>query len=196
MAPRSEALNRRLRGESRARIIEHALRLFAEHGYDRTSVKMIAEAAGIAQGLLYNYFESKEHLLREIFAQSMRDVHESFAEAEAAGTPEERIERLIQASFQVLRRNERFWRLSYGVRMQAPVLAALGEEVPRWAETIRATLEDFFREAGAAAPALEAAILFALIDGVSQHYVLDPESYPLDAVADHIVASYRRGGES
>ncbi|HEV2130979.1 MAG TPA: TetR/AcrR family transcriptional regulator [Longimicrobiaceae bacterium] len=194
MAPRSEALNERLRGESRAKILEHALRLFAEHGYDRTSVKMIAEAAGIAQGLLYNYFESKEHLLREIFAQSMRDVQESFAEAEASGSAEERIERLIRASFAIVRRHEPFWRLSYGVRMQAPVLAALGDAVPRWTETIRATLEGYFREAGAQAPDLEAAILFALIDGVSQHYVLDPESYPLDAVAERIVASYRRGG--
>ncbi|MGI9182101.1 MAG: TetR/AcrR family transcriptional regulator [Longimicrobiaceae bacterium] len=196
MAPRSEVLNQRMRGESRAKIVEHALRLFAEHGYDRTSVKMIAESAGIAQGLLYNYFESKEHLLREIFAQSMRDVHESVTEAEAADTPEERIERLVRASFQVLRRNQQFWRLSYGVRMQAPVLAALGDEVLHWAETIRATLEGYFNEAGVDVPAVEAAILFALIDGVSQHYVLDPESYPLDEVIERVVASYRRGGDS
>ncbi len=194
MAPRSEALNERLRAESRAKILEHALRLFAERGYDRTSVRMIAEAAGIAQGLLYNYFESKEHLLREIFAQSIRDVQDSFAEAEAAGRAEERIERLIRASFAIVQRHEPFWRLSYGVRMQASVLAALGEEVPRWTETIRETLEGYLREAGAEAPALEAAILFALIDGVSQHYVLDPENYPLDAVAERIIASYRRSG--
>lgn len=193
MSPRSEALNERMRAESRAKIIEHALRLFATQGYDRTSVRMIAGAAGIAQGLLYNYFESKEQLLREIFEQSMRDVQESFAEAEAAGPPEERTEQLIRASFRVLRRNEHFWRLSYGVRMQASVLAALGGEVPRWTESIHRTLEGYFREAGAAEPAREAAILFALIDGVSQHYVLDPESYPLDAITERIVEIYRPG---
>ncbi len=192
MAPRSEELNEQLRAESRARIIEHALRLFARHGYDRTSVKMIAQAAEISQGLLYNYFESKEHLLREIFEQSMRDVYASFAEAEIARTAEERIERLVRSSFRIVRSHELFWRLSYGVRMQALVLEALGEEVPRWADTIRETLEGYFREAGAAQPELEAAILFALIDGVVQHYVLDPEHYPLDAVTERIIALYRR----
>jgi hypothetical protein len=39
-------------------------------------------------------------------------------------------------------------------------------------------------------PAIEAAILFALIDGVSQHYLLNPDDYPLQAVIDTLVAKY------
>jgi hypothetical protein len=39
---------------------------------------------------------------------------------------------------------------------------------------------------------LEAAVLFATIDGVSQHYALDPERYPLDAVAERIISRYDR----
>jgi hypothetical protein len=39
-------------------------------------------------------------------------------------------------------------------------------------------------------PRLEAVILFALIDGVSQHYVLTPDDYPLEQVAARIVAAY------
>lgn len=191
MSPRSPELNERLRAASRARIVEHALRLFAEHGYERTSVKMIAGAAGVSQGLLYNYFEGKDALLRAIFEASMGDVAASFAAAEAEPDPARRIEALIRASFDILRRNRLFWRLSYGVRMQAAVLEGLGDRIHQWTAAIRATLERFLRETGADDPEVEAAILFALIDGVSQHYVLDPEHYPLDDVAARIVEMYR-----
>ena len=53
------------------------------------------------------------------------DVRASFALADAA-PPSERLERLVRGSFEILRRNMPFWRLSYGVRMQPAVLAGLG----------------------------------------------------------------------
>ena len=122
----------------------------------------------------------------------MADVRASFAEAEAEGTPRERIERLVRASFAILRRRETFWRLSYGVRMQEAVLAGLGDRVLAWTGEIRGVLEGYLRAAGFPDPETEAALLFALIDGVSQHYVLDPGRYPLDAVIERIVARYRQ----
>ena len=191
MSPRSAATNERLRGESRARIIEHALALFAEHGYDGTTIKMIAESAGISQGLIYAHFAGKDALLVEIFEQSMHDVQASFAHADAGGTPRERLERLIRGSFEVLRRNERFWRLSYGVRMQATVLHHIGaERLNGWTAAIRQTLRRYLAEAGVPDAEVEAELLFALIDGVSQHYVLEPRRYPLDAVVERVVARY------
>lgn len=192
MSPRSEEQNRKLREESRARILDAALELFARHGYEATSVRMIAGAAGVSQGLMYNYFGGKDDLLRALFERSIRDVRESFARAGAGGGAEERVERLVRAALGVVRENLRFWRLSYGVRMQGAVLAGLGGALHEWAAEIVATLEGLFRDAGTDAPETEAAILFALIDGVAQHYALDPERYPLDAVADRIVLHYRR----
>lgn len=190
MSPRTNEQNETLRADSRARILDHALRLFAEHGYEATSVRMIAQAAGIAQGLLYNYFTSKDQLLYAIFEQSMADVRESFAQAEDARDPRPQIERLIRGSFAMVRHHRLFWQLSYSVRMQRAVLAGLGDDLHAWTATIRMTLEGYFRAAGAAEPAIEAAILFAVIDGVAQHYVLDPERYPLQAVEDMLVAKY------
>lgn len=49
--------------ERRTQLIETALALFAEKGMENTSIKDIAEAAGVAQGLLYHYFRSKDDLL-------------------------------------------------------------------------------------------------------------------------------------
>jgi AcrR family transcriptional regulator len=189
MAPRSAEQNEARRADSRRRIMEHALAQFGQHGYDRTTIRMIAESAQISQGLLYRYFASKEALLQALFEQSMEDVRVAFAAADA-GPASGRLERLIRTSFQVLRENAQFWRLSYGVRMQAAVLEVLGEQTQAWMLEIRRTLERYLRAAGVASPKLEALILFALIDGVSQHYVLDSAQYPLDRVIDRIVAEY------
>ncbi len=58
-------VNRRQQAEQRrAQLIDTALGVFAEKGVEGTTVKDLAEAAGVAQGLLYHYFRSKEDLLR------------------------------------------------------------------------------------------------------------------------------------
>lgn len=104
MSPRTAEQNEQIRATTRQRLIGAALALFAEHGYQGTSVRMIAEAAGVAQGLLYSHFEGKQALLHAIFEESVGDVRESFAIADAA-PPGERLERLIRGSFAVLERN-------------------------------------------------------------------------------------------
>src|SRR5262245_15146311 len=108
LMPRTAVQYQALRGESRARILEAALDVFARLGYEGASVRLIARQAGVAQGLLYNYFESKEQLLRAIFERGMRDVQASFEAAEVGGDPPERLERLIRHSFATVRQNLRF----------------------------------------------------------------------------------------
>lgn len=68
------------------RLLAAATRLFAEQGYDRTSVQEIVEAAGVTKGALYHYFGSKEDLLQEVYARVLRLQQErldAFADAEA-----------------------------------------------------------------------------------------------------------------
>lgn len=176
--------------ERRERIVSSALRLFGEHGYSTTSVRMIAEAAGVSQGLLYNYFAGKEALLRAIFERGVAQVAESFEAASCGATVRERLERLVRASFALVRENLPFWRLSYQVRLQRGVLESLGEEVGEWSDSVRLHLEELLAAAGSRSPALEARLLFAAIDGVAQHYALDPERYPLDAVVSALIERF------
>ncbi|MFA1545342.1 TetR/AcrR family transcriptional regulator [Actinomadura chokoriensis] len=55
------------RSEVERRILDAALRLFAEHGFDGTSVQGIVAAAEVTKGALYHYFDSKDDLLYEIY---------------------------------------------------------------------------------------------------------------------------------
>ncbi len=53
---------------TRAHILATALQLFREHGYESTSMRAIAEKAGVSVGNAYHYFESKEHLVQAFYA--------------------------------------------------------------------------------------------------------------------------------
>ncbi|MFB6607235.1 TetR/AcrR family transcriptional regulator [Streptomyces noursei] len=68
------------------RLLATATRLFAEQGYDRTSVQEIVDAAGVTKGALYHYFGSKEDLLHEVYGRVLRLQQERldrFADADA-----------------------------------------------------------------------------------------------------------------
>ncbi len=58
-----EGWRARKRRQTRQRIADAGLRLFLEHGFEKTTVDAIAEAAGIARRTFFHYFDSKEALL-------------------------------------------------------------------------------------------------------------------------------------
>lgn len=65
---------RTLRGEqTRAQILEAALALFRDHGYEGTTMRAVARAAGVSVGNTYYYFASKEHLIQEFYARTHRE---------------------------------------------------------------------------------------------------------------------------
>jgi AcrR family transcriptional regulator len=57
-----------------AEVVDAAARVFAEHGYDQTSVPDLAGALGMATGSLYHYFRSKEELLIAICDRLMEPL--------------------------------------------------------------------------------------------------------------------------
>jgi AcrR family transcriptional regulator len=68
------------------RLIGAATRLFADQGYQRTTVQEVVAAAGVTKGAMYHYFASKEDLLYEIYRGILAvQLHrlQAFAEAEA-----------------------------------------------------------------------------------------------------------------
>ena len=73
--------------DKRRRILDAAIRVFAEHGYHGARVGDIAEDAGVAHGLLYHYFASKDDVLRTIFLENWGALIARFRAVEAADEP-------------------------------------------------------------------------------------------------------------
>jgi TetR/AcrR family transcriptional regulator, fatty acid metabolism regulator protein len=55
--------------DKRRQILDAAIRVFARQGFHSTRVSDIADEAGVAYGLVYHYFESKDHVLNELFSE-------------------------------------------------------------------------------------------------------------------------------
>jgi AcrR family transcriptional regulator len=73
--------------DKRRLILDAAVRVFATKGYHTSRVGDIAEEAGIAHGLLYHYFGSKEEVLQTVFRENWSQVLEAFARIEASDAP-------------------------------------------------------------------------------------------------------------
>ena len=73
--------------DKRKLILDAAIRVFAEHGYHGARVGDIAEDAGVAHGLLYHYFASKDDVLRTIFVENWGQLIARFRAVEAATEP-------------------------------------------------------------------------------------------------------------
>ena len=73
--------------DKRTRILDAAIRVFAEHGYHEARVGDIAEDAGVAHGLLYHYFASKDDVLRTIFVENWGQLIARFRAVEVANEP-------------------------------------------------------------------------------------------------------------
>jgi AcrR family transcriptional regulator len=63
------------KANSRDAILDAAERLFANSGFDGTSMRSIAEAAGVAQGLLHYHFGTKERLFAEMFTRRSEAIN-------------------------------------------------------------------------------------------------------------------------
>ena len=78
--------------EKRRQILDAAVRVFARSGYHSCRVGDITEEAGVAHGLLYHYFKSKDDVLEAVFRDAWGDVLEAFRGIEDSDeTPREQL---------------------------------------------------------------------------------------------------------
>src|SRR4029077_10210270 len=90
----------------RADVVQLAGELFAQKGYRATTVREIADAAGILSGSLYHHFDSKESIGDEILSGFINDVLTDYRAAVASGgSPREVLEQIVRSTSQTLARH-------------------------------------------------------------------------------------------
>lgn len=86
--------------EKRRVILDAAVRVFARKGFHASRVGDIAEEAGVAHGLLYHYFSSKDEVLETIFREHWDALLERIHAVETSGEPPvEQLRGIVQAMF-------------------------------------------------------------------------------------------------
>ncbi|MFF4775934.1 TetR/AcrR family transcriptional regulator [Microtetraspora fusca] len=94
------------RAGRRTELLATAAEVFASRGYAATTVREIADAAGILGGSLYYHFDSKESIVDEILSTFLDDLWARYDEVLAAGMgARETMERLVVESFRAIDRH-------------------------------------------------------------------------------------------
>ena len=147
-----------IRTEKKQLIMDTALHLFAENGFERTSIANIAKRAKISQGLVYNYFESKDDLLYQILDSGMQLISD-FLHPDM--TVEEFLSK-IEALFDSMTENLDFWKLYTIITVQPTVTQKL-EEIRNEYVGMRNDVINFFTKHFGKERVLEELIMYTVI---------------------------------
>jgi AcrR family transcriptional regulator len=189
MAPRRPEQFEELREKSREKILSAALDLFANKGYDATSIDSIAKKAGISKGLIYNYFESKKSILLAIFDDAMKMGEEIMAKQMHIKEPHLKKKALVELTFDMVYERPNYIKLLTVLSLQPGVMAdareftkSAYEKGQVWASIITGK--------GDNKGLIETLILGALLDGIVLNFILHGERFPLEALKKQIIKDY------
>ena len=174
----------------RAQLVDVGRLVFAQRGYEATSVEEIAERAGITKPIVYEHFGGKEGLYAVIVDREVEHIVERIVGAISSGSPRERLERAALTFLHyVEERPEGFTMLL----RDTPALKG-GGEMPGLmydlADRVGAVFTEQFRRAGydrKAAP-IYAHALVGMVAFVGQWWTESHKPLAPEAVASHLAA--------
>jgi len=83
--------------DKRRAILRCSAKLFAQNGYDRTSMAEVASASGVSKALLYHYYVGKESLLFDILHAHLQDLMDAVRAVDTKLAPRARLRTLVGA---------------------------------------------------------------------------------------------------
>ncbi len=190
MSPRTEQQFEEIRENRKKKIMETALELFAAEGFDKTSISRIASKAGISKGLLYNYFDSKEDLIRTIIFNGM-DKLTGYIDPNKDGVlSRDELQYFMEAFFSALEKNEPYWRLYFNLFFQPHVLKLVEKRLMVLTHTYLKMLEEYFRSNGSEDPETDAIMLGAVMDGIGFHFMANTATFPVQKIKQKLIQMY------
>ena len=148
--PRSRGPRRARRGPlTRKQILDASLRLFSEKGFARTSVRDIAQAAGITDAAIYYHFDSKRDLFEALFEE--RGITSALSELEQAAVTQPPLETLTSiavAALGIMQRNRDFMKVLFSEAMSEDPVATEDYRLvtERWRKGQARILREFVQQ--------------------------------------------------
>ncbi len=187
-------------GDKRRVLLDAAVRVFARKGYHAARVGDIAEEAGVAYGLLYHYFKSKEDVLRSVFRETWRALIATIQSVEEGDdSPREQLRKVAEILLRSWKRDPDLVRV---LVLEVTRSQHLAEEMDEIAESFAAIQQIVERGQadGSIRPDLDARlasyVFYGAIDELLTGWVLGrlPDSDDDLAKAEHTVVEIVTGG--
>ncbi|NLU39727.1 MAG: TetR/AcrR family transcriptional regulator [Bacteroidales bacterium] len=185
--PRTPKQFEEIRKEKRKLIMDVALDHFANEGYLPTSISHIAQTAGISKGLMYNYFKSKEDLLKCILNTLIDEIMVAFDTDNDDVISEEEALNFFDFYFDMLKNKREQLKLYYQLSVQPQVFSfMIDSQFNPSAIKKQKLLYEYLLRNSNAAPEIGMINISSVIKGFSLEYVFSPEMFP-----DEIFYQYR-----
>lgn len=187
----AEPLRRGRPGYDQRGILEVAVTAFNEHGYDATSIGMLAERLGLSKSAIYHHVASKDELLALALDEALDGLEGALRAAEeSSGTAADRLALVLREAVLVLADRLPYVTLLLRVRGNTDVERAALQRRRAFDHAVAALVADA-RDEGAlradADPAVVARLLFGMINSLTEWY--DPAgAVTPDDLADTILA--------
>ena len=156
--------------DTRSRLRELALQLFAEQGYEKTSLREIAERLGVTKAALYYYFKSKEDIVRSLVEDYMGQIDQLIAWGKTQpSSPETRAE-IIRRYLDIIANGTAVFRLLHQNQAAVSSLAAAKERGELFRERIDALVDLLAAPGGSMREQVRAASCLMSLSFCCMHY--------------------------
>ena len=191
MSPRTSNQLQQLRETKKQQIMQAALKVFASQGFNGATINMIAKEAGIAKGLMYSYYESKEKLLGELLTFGMQKAA-SFLYEDATGKLETKKDfaASLRKMIQLFLEEADFWRLYTMLALQPHIAEKFHKEAMAFLQQYLEVYMAYFKKKKSANPMAEAMLFGSVLDGLMFDLMVAPDEYPVEDVIEMIIKKF------
>lgn len=156
--------------EKKELILQTALRLFSEQGYEATPTSRIAKEAGVSEGLIFRHFEHKEGLLSAILALGEIRILPHIQPLLSEKKPLKILERLVDLPAEIVAAEPEFWTLQ--ARLKWLQRQSGTYQSPQYFVDIYVKAVEAFTALKYKNPNEEAQLLMLTLDGLGQSIMM------------------------
>ncbi|TDB65784.1 TetR/AcrR family transcriptional regulator [Arundinibacter roseus] len=173
--------------EKKELILETALKLFAEQGFDTTPTSKIARLAGVSEGLIFRHFGTKEGLMKAVVELGESRIGRHLTGIEQEGNHRQRIHKIIELAYVLFQEEREFWQLQFTIKWQRKYTHA--HTSPHYLRLMQLGMESF-RALGYAEPEKEIQLLAMLVEGFGSMMIKQPDAATLENMLTFIKSKY------
>lgn len=172
------------------KVIEVATVLFAENGFENTSMANICIEANVSKGLIYHHFKSKEAILIEIFTQTTNQMIEMNENSKPSKDPKKQLLQLIDSVFSQMEKEKHLFKFNLNMMFNPTTNKILEEQIKLRASILFNSVKGIFNQLSIKKSEILSYIFIAEIDGIALSYLSSYNNYPLKKMKKELIKKY------
>ncbi len=175
--------------EKKELILQKALALFSEKGYDNTPTSLIAKQAGVSEGLIFRHFENKEGLFKAILEEGEKILESYINEIITETNYQKRIFLIIDLVPTMMKKERDFWTLHFTLKFNNSLYAKMKYQQKGFLLLFNAATEAL-EKLNFENSIQETHLLWTLLEGLTSQLIVQQDHSHTDLLIDFIKNKY------